>query len=59
MIKRKNRTFIGVSGVILTVIGFISTVSLGLREKPNLAGLITASLFVIVGILLITYAFSD
>ena len=58
MVKRKNKTLWGVVGVILTLFGITGTIPI-LLNKEYLIGLPVTGLSVIVGIILIAWAFSD
>ena len=55
--KRQRRTVLGVVGVILTVIGLTGAIPLFVKDMFFGAGI--ASLFVVIGIILIAVAFSD
>ena len=55
---KKNRTVWGVIGVILTLFGVIGTIPI-LLNREYLIGLPTTGLSVIVGIVLMAWAFSD
>ncbi len=58
MAKKKNRTVWGVIGVILTLFGITGTIPI-LLNKEYLIGLPVTGLSVIVGIILMAWAFSD
>ena len=58
MAKRKNKTVWGVIGVILTLFGIIGTIPV-LLNREYLIGLPITALSVIVGIILLAWAFSD
>ena len=58
MVKRKNKTVWGVIGVILTLFGITGTVPI-LLNRGYLIGLPITGLSVIVGIILMAWAFSD
>ena len=55
--KGKNRTFWGVLGVILVVMGVTGTIPLALNKQY--LGLSITAILVIVGIILIAWAFGD
>lgn len=55
----KNKTLIGVIGIILTVIGLFASFPLASRESPFAYGLIITGLMVIIGIILIASAFGE
>ena len=56
--KSKNKTVLGVIGVILTLFGAIGTIPV-LLNKDYLLGLPITALSVIGGIILIAWSFSD
>ena len=56
---RKNKTFWGVLGTILLIFGAIGTISLAVKGQEYLYGLFVTGAFVIVGVLLIAWAFAD
>ncbi len=58
MAKRRNKTLWGVVGVILTLFGIIGTIPI-LLNKEYLIGLPVTGLSVIVGVILMAWAFSD
>ena len=55
---RKNKTIWGVIGIILTIFGITGTIPI-LLNKEYLIGLPITGLSVIVGIILMAWAFSD
>lgn len=57
MVKKKNKTIWGVIGVLLTLFGVTGTIPI-LINKEYIALLITA-ISVVVGIILMAWAFSD
>jgi hypothetical protein len=58
MVKRKNKTIWGVIGVLLTLFGIIGTIPI-LINKEYIWGLPITAISVIVGIILMAWAFSD
>jgi CDP-diglyceride synthetase len=58
MVKRKNKTVLGVIGVILTLFGIIFTIPILLTKEYFFALPITA-LAVILGVILIALSFND
>ena len=58
MAKRKNKTIFGVIGVLLTLFGVIATIPI-LLNRGYIIGLPLTAISVIVGILLIAWAFND
>ena len=58
MTKRKNKTVWGVIGVILTLFGIIGTIPI-LLNREYLISLPITGLSVIIGIILMAWAFSD
>ena len=58
MAKRQNKTVFGVIGLILTLFGITGTIPI-LLNKEYLIGLPITGLFVIAGIILMAWAFSD
>lgn len=55
--KKKNKTVIGVIGVLLTLFGVIGTIPV-LQNKEYLFLIITA-LAVVIGVILVALSFSD
>ena len=58
MTKKKNKTVWGVIGVLLTLFGIIGTIPI-LINKEYVAGLPITAISVIIGIILMAWAFSD
>jgi len=58
MAKRKNKTIWGVIGVILTLFGITFTIPI-LLNREYLIGLPITGLSVIIGIILMAWAFSN
>ncbi|MEK6873983.1 MAG: hypothetical protein AABW91_03985 [Nanoarchaeota archaeon] len=58
MVKGKNKTIWGVLGVILTLFGITGTIPI-LLNREYLIGLPITGLSVVVGIILMAWAFSD
>ncbi len=58
MTTRKNKTIWGVIGVILTLFGITGTIPI-LLNKEYLIGLPITGIAVIIGIILIAWAFTD
>ena len=58
MTKKKNKSVWGVIGVILTIFGVTGSIPI-LINKQYLFGLPITALLVIVGVILIAWAFSD
>jgi len=58
MVKKKE-TVIGALGIILSILGVIWTIPLSLKGTPYTYGIILTSSMVIIGILLIAWAFGD
>lgn len=56
--KRKNKTIWGVIGVLLTLFGIIVTIPI-LLNKEYISGLFVTAISVIIGIILMAWAFSD
>jgi len=56
--KRKNKTIYGVIGVLLTLFGITGTIPI-LLNKEYLFGLPLTALSVIIGVILMSWAFSD
>ncbi len=59
MAKKKDKTTWGVIGVILLIGGVTGTIPLAIRGQKYLYGLPITGIAVIVGIILIAWAFSD
>lgn len=59
MVKKENKTLIGVIGVILAILGIIWTIPLSLKGQPYIYGIFITGIMVITGIILIAWAFSD
>lgn len=55
----RNKTLLGVIGIILAILGVTGTIPLALRDKPYIYGLPITIIMIIVGIILIAYAFGD
>ena len=58
MAKRKNKTIWGVIGVILTLFGITGTIPI-LLNREYLVSLSVTGLSVVIGIILMAWAFSD
>lgn len=58
MARKKNKTIWGVIGVLLTLFGIIGTIPI-LISKEYIAGLPITAISVVVGIILMAWAFSD
>jgi len=59
MVKRKDKTVLGVIGVILLIFGMIFTPALAIKGGVYNYGLIVTLFLVIIGVILIAKAFSD
>ncbi len=59
MKKRKDKTTIGVIGVILLIFGVIGTLAIANLGKDYILWLLLTSLAVIAGVILISRAFTD
>lgn len=55
----RNKTLIGIIGIILSVIGLFGSFPLALKGNPYAYGLILTGLMVIIGIILIASAFGE
>ena len=55
----KNKTLIGVIGVILSLFGLIMTIPLVLNGVPYVYGIILTGLMVVIGVILIAWAFGE
>jgi len=55
--KKKNKTLIGVVGVLLTIFGIIGTIPVLLNRQYQI--LIITAIAVIVGVVLVALSFSD
>ena len=55
----KNKTLIGVIGIILSVIGLFGSFPLALKGGPYAYGLILTGAMVVIGIVLIASAFGE
>ncbi len=55
----KNKTVIGVIGVIFIIFGIVGTIPLALKGHPYIYGLFITGFLVILGVILIAWAFSD
>ncbi|MAH46535.1 hypothetical protein CMI37_11960 [Candidatus Pacearchaeota archaeon] len=55
----RNKTVIGVIGIILVIFGIIWTIPLALKGVPYVYGLFGTSFLVVLGVILISWAFSD
>ena len=58
MAKAKNKTIYGVIGVILTLFGVTGTIPI-LLSREYIIGLPITAVSVIIGVILIAWAFSD
>lgn len=58
MAKRKNKTIWGVIGLLLTLFGITGTIPI-LLNRGYLIGLPVTAISVIIGIILMAWAFSD
>ena len=58
MVKKKNKTIWGVIGVISTIFGITGTIPI-LINKEYIIGLPITAISVIIGIILMAWAFSD
>jgi len=56
--KRKNRTVFGVIGVLLTLFGLIGTIPI-LLNREYISGLLITAISVVIGVILMAWAFSD
>ena len=59
MVKTRDKTFLGVLGVIILVFGFIGTIVIGVRGEEFFYGLPITAVAVIIGILLIAWAYTE
>lgn len=57
--KKKNKTPLGVFGLILLIFGIIFTISLSVKGEEYTYGLPITAFLVIMGIILIAWAFND